>query len=148
MEKKTKAEEDDVPDELKSNLKFKDVFKAEGWEGLDEEKVISEHVSEMVADKVEAKVESVEEKEEKSSPTTNAEVDNSWGSWGSWGMTSLINTASAGVSTLTNHVSQGLTLLEESMGVQDPGEGNEVEETKGDETPVDGKSWILVGLNV
>ncbi|KAJ8679664.1 hypothetical protein QAD02_015451 [Eretmocerus hayati] len=50
----------------------------------------------------------------------NADLEESWGAWGSWGVSSLINSASAGVSTLTSHVTQGFSLLEETMGVPDP----------------------------
>lgn len=58
--------------------------------------------------------------------TQNQEQDtskSSWGSWGNWGMTSILSTATQGVSTLTSQVSQGLSnVLETGIGVPDPEE--------------------------
>ncbi|CAG9826628.1 unnamed protein product [Diabrotica balteata] len=46
----------------------------------------------------------------------------SWSGWGNWGgVSSIFTTATQGVTTLTNQVSQGLTsVLETSMGIPDP----------------------------
>lgn len=53
----------------------------------------------------------------------HAEPDGSWGGWGGWGVTSLLSTATESVSTLTTHVSQGLsTVLETGIGAPDPEE--------------------------
>ncbi|KAK4887698.1 hypothetical protein RN001_003969 [Aquatica leii] len=58
------------------------------------------------------------EQETKSIPTNLG-----WSSWGNWDVTSLLNTASAGVTTITNHVSHGLTsVLESGIGAPDPEE--------------------------
>lgn len=50
---------------------------------------------------------------------------NSWG-WSGWGVNSLLNTATAGISTITSHVSQGIssvsTALETSIGAPNPEE--------------------------
>lgn len=47
----------------------------------------------------------------------------SWGSWGNWGVSSILSTATLGVSTLTNSVSQGITtVLESGIGIPDPEE--------------------------
>ncbi|XP_063991435.1 protein FAM114A2 [Diachasmimorpha longicaudata] len=103
----------DVPEELKSNKSFKEVFQGtvgsagDGWESFGDEEV------KRVEEKTEAKV--VLDK------LVDKEDVGGWGGWGSWG-SSLLSTASAGVSTLTSHVSQGLSMLEESMGVPDPEE--------------------------
>lgn len=44
-----------------------------------------------------------------------------WKGWGNWGVTSILSTATQGVSTLTNSVSQGLSnVLETSIGAPDP----------------------------
>ncbi|CAH0560750.1 unnamed protein product [Brassicogethes aeneus] len=49
--------------------------------------------------------------------------DLGWGSWGTWGVSSILNTATASVSSLTTHVSQGIsTVLETGIGVPDPEE--------------------------
>ncbi|KAF5305931.1 hypothetical protein FQR65_LT07542 [Abscondita terminalis] len=46
-----------------------------------------------------------------------------WGKWGNWNVTTLLNTATAGVTTITNHVSQGITsVLETGIGAPDPEE--------------------------
>ncbi|KAH0549896.1 protein FAM114A2 [Cotesia glomerata] len=99
---------DEVPPELKSNKKFKEVFGAGDWEDLsDSDKIINEFDTENlkpVLDKL---------------TTTSKEKSNvasgGWGSWGSWGVTTLLNTASVGVSNLTSQVSYGLSVLEESI---------------------------------
>ncbi|KAF7285316.1 hypothetical protein GWI33_011109 [Rhynchophorus ferrugineus] len=65
--------------------------------------------------------ESLDKPEEKSKLCENPE--SSWGGWGSWGVTSILNTATQGVSTLTSHVSQGLSaVLETGMGIPEPEE--------------------------
>lgn len=116
----------DMPEELKSNKKFKEVFQSEGWEGLEND---IELPDELMEEKLEPVLErlSVANKEPES-PLGN------WGSWGNWDVTTLLNTATASVSTLTTHVSQGLTLLEDTMGgIQD---SRELAEIKQDETAV------------
>lgn len=51
-----------------------------------------------------------------------------WGSWGSWGVKSILSTATESVSTLTNHVSQGIsTVIESGLGVPNPEELAELE---------------------
>lgn len=102
----------DMPKELKSNKKFKEVFQLEDWEGLEKEINLSDELTEEKLQPVLKKL-SLANKELESS-------SGSWDNWGNWGVTSLINTATAGVSTLTNHVSQGLTLLEDTIGMLDP----------------------------
>lgn len=97
------------PEELMSNLKFKEIFKPDGWEGLGEDVELPSDLSD---DKYHPVLDKLASQEDNS--------DGSWAGWGSWGMSSFINTATASVSTLTSHVSQGLTLLEESMGIPDP----------------------------
>lgn len=55
--------------------------------------------------------------------TQSDDSKQSWGGWGNWGVTSILSTATQGVSTLTSQVSQGLsTVLESGMGVPDPEE--------------------------
>ncbi|OXU25787.1 hypothetical protein TSAR_003208 [Trichomalopsis sarcophagae] len=103
---------EDLPEELKSNLTFKDIFKPDGWEGLGEDVELPDDLTD---DKYHPVLDKL---------TTNS-IDNDsansgWGGWGNWGVSSFINTATAGVSTLTNHVTQGLSLLEETIGVPDP----------------------------
>ncbi|KAK0167352.1 hypothetical protein PV327_004759 [Microctonus hyperodae] len=106
---------DNVPEELKSDKKFKEVFNTDGWEDfVDEDKIINDFHSEKKI---------VEELDTKPIDKPQNEMTNSggsWSSWGSWGVTSLLNTATASVSTLTSHVTHGLTLLEETIGVPDP----------------------------
>ncbi|XP_028132027.1 protein FAM114A2 [Diabrotica virgifera virgifera] len=60
------------------------------------------------------------EKVEPQKPEQPAEP--SWSGWGNWGgVSSIFTTATQGVTTLTNQVSQGLTsVLETSMGIPDP----------------------------
>ena len=105
----TKNEPSDIPAELMSNLKFKDLFKPDGWESLDSN--ISDDKYKPVLNKL---------------ANTPESDSNAWGGWGSWGVSSLINTATAGVSTLTSHVSQGLSLLEETMGIPNPDDDVEI----------------------
>nr|XP_003707147.1 PREDICTED: protein FAM114A2 [Megachile rotundata]XP_012149572.1 PREDICTED: protein FAM114A2 [Megachile rotundata]XP_012149573.1 PREDICTED: protein FAM114A2 [Megachile rotundata]XP_012149574.1 PREDICTED: protein FAM114A2 [Megachile rotundata] len=100
----------DMPEEMKSDKKFKEVFKPEGWEGLGNEIELPEELTEEKLQPIMKKL-----------SLSGQETENSskgWG-WGGWDVTSLINTATAGVSTLTSHVTHGLTLLEESMAIPD-----------------------------
>ncbi|CAG9854230.1 unnamed protein product [Phyllotreta striolata] len=49
--------------------------------------------------------------------------ETSWSGWGNWGVSSILTTATQGVSTLTNQVSQGFTtVLETGIGIPDPKE--------------------------
>jgi len=46
-----------------------------------------------------------------------------WMDWGNWGVSTLLNTATVGVTTITSHVSQGFTtVLESGIGVPKPEE--------------------------
>lgn len=114
----------DMPEELKSNKKFKEVFQPEGWEGLGDDVELPDELTEEKLQPVLQRL-SLADKEE-----SNESSLGSWGSWGNWGVTSFINTATASVSTLTSHVSQGLTLLEGTMGVQDPTELERIKEAE------------------
>lgn len=107
----------DMPEELKSNKKFKEVFQPEGWEGLGDDVELPDELTEEKLQPVLQRLSLANKEEGKDESSLG-----SWGNWGNWGVTSLINTATASVSTLTSHVSQGLTLLEGTMGVQDPTE--------------------------
>jgi len=109
--------ETDMPEELKSNKKFKEVFQPEGWEGLGEDVELPDELTEEKLQPVLRKFSLANKEQNKDESSLG-----SWGNWGNWGVTSLINTATASVSTLTNHVSQGLTLLEGTIGAQDPTE--------------------------
>lgn len=108
----TESEVDDIPDELKSNLKFIEIFKPDGWEHFDIGVELPDLLTEEKITPILEKLSSASESQDES--------NNSWSGWGSWDVGSLLNTASASVSTLTNRVSQGLTLLEETMGPPDP----------------------------
>lgn len=109
----------DVPEEMLSNKKFKEVFKPEGWEGLGNEIELPEELTEEKLQPILKRLSLAGEEAQNSS--------GGWG-WGTWGVNSLINTASAGVSTLTSHVSHGLTLLEESITVSEEPKVTEMEE--------------------
>lgn len=113
----------DMPEELKSNKKFKEVFQPEGWEGLGNDIELPDELTE-------EKLEPVLERLALANKESESSLGN-WSSWGNWGVTSLLNTATASVSTLTTHVSQGLTLLEGTIGMQD---SKELTEIKQDET--------------
>lgn len=113
----------DIPEELKSNKKFKEVFQLEGWEDLENDIELPDELTE-------EKLEPVLEKLSLANKEPESSLEN-WNTWGNWGITSLLNTATTSVSTLTTHVSQGLTLLEGSIGLQDP---RELTEIKQDET--------------
>lgn len=53
----------------------------------------------------------------------NQNTNDSWSSWGNWGVTSLLSSATQSVSTITNQVSQGLSIvLENGMGIPSPEE--------------------------
>ncbi|XP_026824084.1 protein FAM114A2 isoform X4 [Ooceraea biroi] len=102
----------------------------EGWEGLGSDIELPDELTE-------EKLQTVMER----LSLTNKEPEGSlgsWGSWGNWGVTSIINTATASVSTLTSHVSQGLMLLEGTMGLQDPEEEPITTEQDEAVTPDDG----------
>ncbi|XP_012063073.1 PREDICTED: protein FAM114A2 [Atta cephalotes] len=125
----------DMPEELKSNKKFKEVFQPEGWEGLGDDIELPDELTEEKLQPMLQKLSLADKKDSKDEDSLG-----SWGSWGNWGVTSLINTATASVSTLTNHVSQGLTLLEGTI-VQDPTElerikQNAVPETDGAQSEI------------
>ncbi|KMQ94310.1 fam114a2-like protein [Lasius niger] len=113
----------DIPEELKSNKKFKEVFQLEGWEDLENDIELPDELTE-------EKLEPVLEKLSLANKEPESSLEN-WNTWGNWGITSLLNTATASVSTLTTHVSQGLTLLEGTIGLQD---AKELTEIKQDET--------------
>lgn len=109
----------DMPEELKSNKKFKEIFKPQGWEKIGNN-------IELVEDLTEQKIQPVLDR-----LSINDDNENSlWANWGSWGVSSLINTASAGVSTLTTHVSQGLSLLEETINVPDTSQLQMIQDTR------------------
>ncbi|XP_018044923.1 PREDICTED: protein FAM114A2 isoform X4 [Atta colombica] len=125
----------DMPEELKSNKKFKEVFQPEGWEGLGDDIELPDELTEEKLQPMLQRLSLADKKDSKDEDSLG-----SWGSWGNWGVTSLINTATASVSTLTNHVSQGLTLLEGTI-VQDPTElerikQNAVPETDGAQSEI------------
>lgn len=107
----------DMPEELKSNKKFKEIFQPEGWEGLGDDVELPDELTEEKLQPMLQRLSLANKEESKDESSLG-----SWGNWGNWGVSSLINTATASVSTLTSHVSQGLTLLEGTIGVQDPTE--------------------------
>ncbi|XP_076176304.1 protein FAM114A2 isoform X2 [Ptiloglossa arizonensis] len=108
----------EMPEEMKSDKKFKEVFKPEGWEGLGSEIELPEELTEEKLQPILKKLSLAGQEVQKSSK--------GWG-WGDWDVSSLINTASAGVSTLTSHVSHGLTLLEESIAVPEESTSTNIE---------------------
>lgn len=114
--KNSKASNEDdsaeIPEELLSNLKFKDIFKPHGWESMGDAVKLPDDLSD---DKYHPVLDKLS-----SGSKEQASINDSWSSWGSWGMSSLLNTATAGVSTLSTHVSQGLSILEETMGIPEP----------------------------
>lgn len=56
--------------------------------------------------------------QQSSANTTKQITNDSWSSWGNWGVTSILSTATQSVSTITNHVSQGLSsVLETGIGI-------------------------------
>ncbi|XP_066594207.1 protein FAM114A2 [Prorops nasuta] len=124
-------DESEIPEELKSDKTFKEIFETDGWEDIDNDIELADELTE---EKLQTLSKETSIKSQKasnfpdgtsaiSSPTANEASEHSsggWSSWGMWSVNSLINTATAGVSTITSHVSQGLSLLEESIGVPDP----------------------------
>ncbi|KOC61150.1 Protein FAM114A2 [Habropoda laboriosa] len=107
---KEEITESEMPEEMKLDKKFKEVFKPEGWEGLGKEIELPEELTEEKLQPILKRLSVAGQEAENSSM--------GWG-WANWGVSSLINTAGAGVSTLSSHVSHGLTLLEESMAIPD-----------------------------
>ncbi|XP_071572805.1 protein FAM114A2 isoform X3 [Temnothorax nylanderi] len=103
------------------------VFQPEGWEGLGDDIELPDELTEEKLQPVLQRL-SLANKDEIQDEGSLG----SWGTWGNWGVTSLINTATASVSTLTSHVSQGLTLLEGTIGAQDPSDPTELEKIKQD----------------
>ncbi|KAG5324590.1 F1142 protein, partial [Acromyrmex heyeri] len=118
----------DMPEELKSNKKFKEVFQPEGWEGLGDDVELPDELTEEKLQPMLQRLSLADKEDSKDEDSLG-----NWGSWGNWGVTSLINTATASVSTLTNHVSQGLTLLEGTI-VQDPTELERIKQNAVPET--------------
>ncbi|XP_014238244.1 protein FAM114A2 [Trichogramma pretiosum] len=113
------------PAELMSNLKFKDLFKPDGWENMKDN---VEDLDKLAEDKFKPVLNKL------ASSVEEENSNSSWGGWGGWGVSSLINTATASVSSLTTHVSQGLSILEETIGVPDPVKLAETETYADDET--------------
>ncbi|KAI4490978.1 hypothetical protein M0802_010554 [Mischocyttarus mexicanus] len=110
----------EMPEELKSDKKFKEIFKPQGWEKLGNDIELEEDLTE---EKIQPVLDRLS--------INDKDSDNSlWSNWGNWGVSSLINTASVGVSTLTNHVSQGLSLLEETINISDVTESHMIEDTQ------------------
>ncbi|XP_076296943.1 protein FAM114A2 [Lasioglossum baleicum] len=108
----------EMPEEMKSDKTFKEVFKPEGWEGLGNEIELPEELTEEKLQPILKKL-----------SLAGQEMQTSYSGWGwdNWGVSTLINTATVGVSAITNHVSHGLTLLEESIAVTEEPENNETE---------------------
>lgn len=115
--------------EEKSKTQVAEIFQPEGWEGLGDDVELPDELTEEKLQPMLQKLSLANKEESKDDSSLG-----SWGSWGNWGVTSLINTATASVSTLTSHVSQGLTLLEGTIGVQDP---TELEEQQDVDTMTD-----------
>lgn len=117
----------DMPEELKSDKKFKEVFQSEGWEGLGD--------IELPDELIEEKLQPVLERFSAASKEPESSLGMWRNSWENWGVTSFINTATASVSTLTSHVSQGLTLLEGTIGgIQESIEPSEIKQDESDGT--------------
>ncbi|XP_035726440.1 protein FAM114A2-like [Vespa mandarinia] len=113
----------DMPEELKSNKKFKEIFKPQGWEKIGNNIELDEDLTEQKIQPVLDRL-SIDDKDTENSL---------WANWGSWGVSSLINTATAGVSTLTTHVSQGLSLLEETINLPDNSQLQMIQDTTQEE---------------
>ncbi|XP_024885335.1 protein FAM114A2 isoform X2 [Temnothorax curvispinosus] len=113
--------------EERSKTQVAEVFQPEGWEGLGDDVELPDELTEEKLQPVLQRL-SLANKDEIQDDGSLG----SWGTWGNWGVSSLINTATASVSTLTSHVSQGLTLLEGSIGAQDPSDPTELEKIKQD----------------
>ncbi|XP_012529933.2 protein FAM114A2 isoform X2 [Monomorium pharaonis] len=116
--------------EEKSKTQVAEVFQPEGWEGLGDDVELPDELTEEKLQPMLQRLSLTNKEESKDESSVG-----SWGSWGNWGVTSLINTATASVSTLTNHVSQGLTLLEGTIGAQDLTESEEIKQDA--VTPID-----------
>ncbi|XP_018304696.1 protein FAM114A2 isoform X2 [Mycetomoellerius zeteki] len=114
--------------EEKSKTQVTEVFQPEGWEGLGDDVELPDELTEEKLQPMLQRLSLANKEEDKDESSLG-----SWGSWGNWGVTSLINTASASVSTLTSHVSQGLTLLEGTI-VQDPTELERIKQNTVPET--------------
>ncbi|XP_018396381.1 PREDICTED: protein FAM114A2 isoform X3 [Cyphomyrmex costatus] len=111
--------------ECKSEEKSKTqitVFQPEGWEGLGDDIELPDDLTDEKLQPMLQRLSLANKEESKDEGSLG-----SWGSWGNWGVTSLINTATASVSTLTSHVSQGFTLLEDTI-VQDPTESESIKQ--------------------
>lgn len=122
-----------MPEELKSDKKFSEVFKPDGWEGLDDEEILAE-LDENGVRPVLDKIASASEERSNYS---------GWGSWGSWGVNSLINSATASVTTLAEHVTHGLTLLDEAVGAPNPAELARPEQKPNDDEVSIGKKFVV-----
>lgn len=114
--------------EEKSKTQVTEVFQPEGWEGLGDDVELPDELTEEKLQPMLQRLSLADKEDSKDEDSLG-----SWGSWGNWGVTSLINTATASVSTLTNHVSQGLTLLEGTI-VQDPTELERIKQNAVTET--------------
>ncbi|KAF2882347.1 hypothetical protein ILUMI_23831 [Ignelater luminosus] len=108
---------------------LKDIKNEENLQKLDKrEEIVLDEESNMWADDEWEPISSTDNKlTNKETNETNKTVQNNfssgWGGWGNWDVTSLLSTATMGVTTITNHVSQGLTtVLESGIGVPDPEE--------------------------
>ncbi|CAL7941765.1 unnamed protein product [Xylocopa violacea] len=135
---KDEITESEMPEEMKSNKTFKEVFGEVFEEGFGDdiklEELIQSPSEELSTDRLQPMLEK--------SSLVREEAENplmGWG-WANWGVTSLINTATVGVSTLTSHVSHGLTLLEETIVASDEPKSITNEEEKGDRTIDDYKA--------
>ncbi|XP_076756562.1 protein FAM114A2 [Xylocopa sonorina] len=134
---KDEITESEMPEEMKSDKTFKEVFGEVFEEGFGDdiklEELIQSPSEELSEDRLQPMLEKSLVSEEAENPLMG------WG-WANWGVTSLINTASVGVSTLTSHVSHGLTLLEESIVASDEPKSITNEEEKEDRTVDDYKA--------
>lgn len=132
---------DEVPPELKSNKKFKEVFGAGDWQDLgDQDEIINEFDTENLKPVLDKLTTTITNEEK-----TNV-ASGGWGSWGSWGVTTLLNTASVGVSNLTSQVSYGLSVLEESINA--PSTTDHEQKQTLNEKSVGKKFFIfIIGIN-
>ncbi|XP_054010734.1 protein FAM114A2 [Hylaeus anthracinus] len=128
---KDELSELEMPEEMKSDKKFKEVFKPEGWEGLGNEIELPEELTEEKLQPILKRLSLAGQETQNSSK--------GWG-WGNWGVSSLIDTATAGVSTLTSHVSHGLTLLEESITTPEESNATKMEEENSETNVADNKT--------
>ncbi|XP_033333546.2 protein FAM114A2 [Megalopta genalis] len=126
----------EMPEEMKSDKKFKEVFKPEGWEGLGSEIELPEELTEEKLQPILKKLSLAGQE----MPTSSS----GWG-WDNWAVSSLINTATVGVSAITSHVSQGLTLLEETIAItEEPNmdETNDKEDSAVDDHTIEEQSQL------